>query len=78
MATDEGAKGAQENVWSIAEWCHGARVSPGFFYKEKRLGRGPRTADLGRRTLVIESPREYCERLAQEAAAARPQVAEAL
>jgi hypothetical protein len=57
-------------VYSIAEWCIAAKISPGLYFKEKREGRGPRVAHTGRRAIVIESPREYYRRVAQ------PQVAE--
>ena len=62
MLTDENAA-----VYSIAEWCVASKISQAFYFKQKRKGRGPRIAHTGRRTLVIESPREYYSRIAQDA-----------
>jgi hypothetical protein len=80
MSTEQVAKGPPDDgaVWAINEWCVAARVSPAFFFKRAKAGCGPRTASCGRRTIVIESPREYYERLAREAESARPQVVEAV
>jgi hypothetical protein len=61
-------------VFSIQEWCFASRISPALFFKEQRNGRGPRTANAGRRTLVLESPLDYYSRVAQEAEAAQSPV----
>lgn len=57
-----------KTVYSIAEWCIAAKISPALYFKEKREGRGPRVAHTGRRTIVIESPREYYGRIAAQRA----------
>jgi hypothetical protein len=67
-----------KTVYSIAEWCIASKISPALYFKEKREGRGPRIAHTGRRTIVIESPREYYSRLAHDAERAQSQVAEAV
>ena len=59
-----------QDVFTIAEWCHAAKISPALLYKEQRLGRGPRVAKVGRRTTVIESPFDYLTRRESEAASA--------
>jgi hypothetical protein len=64
MVTDD------KTVYSIAEWCIAAKISPALYFKEKRGGRGPFVAHTGRRTIVIESPREYYGRITQEAESA--------
>jgi hypothetical protein len=51
-----------QGVFTIAEWCQAAKISPALFYKEQRLGRGPRVAKVGRRTAIIESPFDYLAR----------------
>jgi hypothetical protein len=67
-----------KTVYSIAEWCISAKISPALYFKEKREGRGPRVAHTGRRTIVIESPREYYSRIAQDAETAPPHFQEAV
>jgi hypothetical protein len=57
-------------VYSINEWCVAGKVSPAFYFKQKRKGQGPRIAHTGRRTIVIESPREYYSRISHDADAA--------
>jgi hypothetical protein len=64
-------------AYSIAEWCVEARVSPAFYFKEQKNGRGPDAAHMGRRTIVTESPRAYFKRLKATAASA-PRNAEAI
>jgi hypothetical protein len=54
--------------YRINEWCVEARISPSLYYKENRLGRGPLTANIGRRTLIVEAPRDFLERVRREAA----------
>jgi hypothetical protein len=60
----------EKDVYSIAEWCVASKISTALYFKEKREGRGPRIAHTGRRTIVIESPREYYSRIAQDAESA--------
>jgi hypothetical protein len=59
-------------AYAISEWCVEARVSPAFYFKEHKNGRGPRTVHMGRRAIVTESPRAFFERLEREAAPALP------
>ena len=54
-------------AYRIAEWCDEARVSPAFYYKEKRNGRGPESSNAGRCTIINELPRAYYKRLRAEA-----------
>jgi hypothetical protein len=67
-----------KTVYAIAEWCIASKISPALYFKEKREGRGPRVAHTGRRTIVIESPREYYSRIAQDAESAHQRVTEAV
>jgi hypothetical protein len=62
------------SVFSIQEWCFAARISAPLFFKERRNGRGPRVAHVGRRLLVLESPCDYFARLALEAESAQTRV----
>jgi hypothetical protein len=55
-------------AYSIPEWCLEARVSPALYFKMQVTGRGPRTVHMGRRAIVIESPRAFYARLASESA----------
>lgn len=48
--------------WSIATWCGATSISRASFYL---LARKPRTVKLGRRTVVIESPQIYLQRIAE-------------
>jgi hypothetical protein len=58
--------------FSIPEWCADAGFSPALYYKRKRLGLpSPRETNVGRRTIITESPGEYLKRLELEAAAPR-------
>lgn len=47
---------------SIVEWCHSTSISRAGFYLLKHK---PRTVKLGRRTVVIESPHAYLQRIAE-------------
>jgi hypothetical protein len=67
-----------ETVWAINEWCVAARISPAFFFKRHRMGCGSRTASVGRRTIILESPHAYFTRIAREAEFAQPRVQEAV
>jgi hypothetical protein len=64
-------------VYTIREFCIDAKFSEPFFYKMKRNGAGPRTVKAGKRTLVVETPREYYARLEAESASV-PAVREAV
>lgn len=48
--------------WNIPNWCCATSISRASFYL---LAHKPRTVKLGRRTVVIESPADYLERIAQ-------------
>ena len=48
--------------WAIAKWCEATSISRASFYL---LSQKPRIVKLGRRTVVIESPTNYLERIAQ-------------
>jgi hypothetical protein len=41
-----------EEVYDIKEWCLRRKISPPYFYKMQREGRGPRVIRPGRRTLI--------------------------
>ena len=56
----------KQAVYSIQEWCFASRISAPLFFKERRNGRGPRVAHVGRRLLVLESPVDYYARLEAE------------
>jgi hypothetical protein len=64
QAVDDNDKAA----YTINEWCFEARVSPALYFKEKREGRGPRVAHMGRRAIIVESPRAYYKRIERAAA----------
>ncbi len=64
--------------FSIGEWCNATRISQAMFFKQRRLGRGPKVAHIGRRAIVVESPREYFDRLGREAESAQPRALEAV
>jgi hypothetical protein len=64
-------------VFTIREFCAEAKFSEPLFYKRQRLGIGPRTASVGRRKVVTETPREYYARLEAESASV-PTVREAV
>ena len=48
--------------WSITNWCRDTTISRASFYL---LAQRPRTVKLGRRTVVIESPQDYLQRIAK-------------
>jgi len=48
--------------WNIPSWCSATSIFRASFYL---LAHKPRTVKLGRRTVVIESPADYLERIAQ-------------
>jgi hypothetical protein len=47
--------------WAITQWCEATSISRASFYL---LSQKPRIVKLGRRTVVIESPGNYLERIA--------------
>lgn len=47
--------------WNIVRWCEETSISRASFYL---LALKPRTVKLGRRTVVIESPQDYLNRVA--------------
>ena len=65
-------------AYTIPEWCLEAKVSVALYFKTQREGRGPRVAHMGRRAIIIESPRAFYRRLKLEAAPAEPRVTEAV
>ena len=50
--------------WKIPEWCAAIGISRASFYL---LARKPKTIKLGRRTVVIEPPGKYVQRIAETA-----------
>ena len=48
--------------WNIPSWCAATSISRATFYL---LAHKPRTVKLGRRTVVIESPEKYLQRIAE-------------
>jgi hypothetical protein len=47
-------------LWSVGEWCAAAGVSRGWYYT---TALPPRTVHLGRAVRILETPREYAERI---------------
>jgi hypothetical protein len=63
--------------FSIPEWCAAAGFSPALYYKRKRLGLpSPRETNVGRRTIITESPSEYLKRCSELEAAPGPAISE--
>lgn len=57
-----------DKIYPVATWCDEADISRPFFYKLKNQGKGPETKKVGRRTFVMESPREWAQRVGEDAA----------
>jgi hypothetical protein len=53
-------------VWDVKRWCLGADFSRTWLYEEWALGRGPRRVRIGGKVKILETPREYCERISKE------------
>jgi hypothetical protein len=49
-------------AYSIPDWCDELGFSVSFYHKLQKQGLGPRVMHVGARTLVTETPREYCKR----------------
>jgi hypothetical protein len=47
--------------WNIPDWCTSTSISRASFYL---LVERPKTVKLGRRRVVVESPRDYLARIA--------------
>jgi hypothetical protein len=58
---------AASRLWSIPDWCADARLSRGWFYCQPPHLK-PRHVKIGRSVRIIETPREYGERIAREQA----------
>ena len=52
----------QNAGWNIARWCEAISVSRASFYL---LAHKPRSVKIGRRHVVIESPKAYLQRMAE-------------
>jgi hypothetical protein len=63
-------------AYAINEWCVEARISPSLYFKEHKNGRGPFTANIGRRTIIVESPSAFFKRRERESASAGPAIRE--
>jgi hypothetical protein len=59
-------------VYRIKEWCADAKISISFYHKIQKQHRGPRVTHLEGVTLITETPREYCQRMAAENASTQP------
>jgi hypothetical protein len=51
----------QNAGWSILNWCAATTISRAGFYN---LAHRPECVKIGRRTVVVESPQAYLERIA--------------
>lgn len=60
-----------ESQYTIQEWCDAAKLSKALYFKRMRQGLGPKTAHVGKRAVIIESPREYLNRCIESASAPR-------
>jgi hypothetical protein len=53
-------------TYSVERWCRDADLSKTLLYALFAGREGPRNTRIGGRRLIIESPREYTERLSRE------------
>jgi len=53
-------------VSDVRRWCRDGDFSRTRLYGEWAAGRGPKRVRIGGRVKILESPREYCERVARE------------
>jgi hypothetical protein len=65
-------------VYDIERWCRDSDCSRTWLHCEWAAGRGPKRVRAGGKVKILESPREYFERLARErdteqATAAQPE-----
>jgi hypothetical protein len=54
------------SVSDVRRWCRDGDFSRTWLYGEWAVGRGPKRVRIGSRVKILESPREYCERVARE------------
>ena len=54
------------SVFDIDRWCRDADCSRTWLHSEWAAGRGPKRVRAGGKVKVLESPREYFERVAHE------------
>jgi hypothetical protein len=59
----------ETSVFDIDRWCRDGDFSRTGLYAEWTAGRGPKRVRIGGKIKIIESPREYCERIALDQAA---------
>ena len=59
---------AEGTVSDVRRWCRDGDFSRTWLYGEWAVGRGPKRVRIGGRVKILESPREYCERVAREQA----------
>jgi hypothetical protein len=60
-----------EDQYTIREWCAAAKLSQALYFKRMRQGLGPKTAHVGKRAVIVESPRQYLNRCIESASAPR-------
>jgi hypothetical protein len=58
----------ETRLWTIPDWCHDADLSRGGGWYNLPDELKPRHIRIGRSVRIIESPREYGERIAREQA----------
>ena len=56
----------ETSVFDIDRWCLDGDFSRTWLYSEWAAGRGPKRVRIGGKVKIIETPREYCERIAIE------------
>lgn len=54
------------SVFDIDRWCRDADCSRTWLHGEWAAGRGPKRVRAGGKVKILESPREYFERVARE------------
>ena len=55
-----------DSCWSIERWICACDMSRSALYSLWKAGRGPQRVRIGGRTYVLETPREFCGRIALE------------
>lgn len=54
------------SVADLAAWCADGDFSRTWVYGEWAQGRGPKRVRIGGKVKILETPREYCERVARQ------------
>ena len=65
MSKPEAIQGSTQAGYDRREWCRGAKIGASTLYTLAESDR-PRSVKIGKRTIIIEAPADWLERMAAQ------------